>query len=281
VIDSAKITGLCIAGGYKAWDVMTRVVKPQTSVPLITVLTLAATGTEMNQFAVLQNPDSGQKIGYGNPLCFPKHSFLDPAYTLSVPANYTAYGITDLIAHALESFFANGESSLADRFVEAIIKEAMHCAPLLMKHLHNYDYRARILWASTCALNGTTAAGRAYSGDWGVHDIGHTLSFLYNIPHGASLSIAYPAWLKFQREKIPDRIRELGVHLFNFSSVDKTIANITEFFRSIDSPIKLGAVNIESDKKQEIIDLMLKNQVNGSIHKLKPDDYPRIVELMY
>jgi len=281
VIDSAKIASLCIPGNFDAWDVMTRKVKPKSSIPLVSVITLAATGTEMNQFAVLQDPSTRMKTGYGNPLIYPKHSFLDPEFTLSVPYDYTAFGITDLIAHSLESFFAGDDSTLSDRFVEAIVKEALHYAPLLLKNLKNYEYRSKILWASTCALNGTTAAGRIYTGDWGVHDIGHTLSFLYDTPHGASLSIAYPAWLKLMRERIPDRIRELGVHIFNISSADKTIIKLTDFFRSIDCPVKLGAIGIESEKKQEIIDLMRKNKVNGLVHKLGNDDYPKIVDLMF
>jgi alcohol dehydrogenase YqhD (iron-dependent ADH family) len=281
VIDSAKITGLCIPGKFKGWDVMTRVVKPKTSIPLIAVLTLSASGSEMNQFAVLQNSDTKQKTGYGNPLNYPRHTFLDPQFTFTVPSNYTAYGIVDLIAHALEAFFAAGDSTLSDRFVEAIVKEAMHYAPLLLKNLKNYEYRSKISWAASCALNGLTAAGRKYTGDWGVHDIGHTLSFLFDIPHGASLSIAYTAWLKYMRDRIPDRIRELGVHLFNFSSADKTILKLTDFFRSIDCPIKLGAVGISTDKKNEITGLMKKNQVGGMVYKFTDKDYPKLVELMF
>ncbi|MCD6598819.1 MAG: iron-containing alcohol dehydrogenase, partial [Bacteroidales bacterium] len=110
VIDSAKITALAIASGKKAWDIMKNKVILRNSTPLITVLTLAATGTEMNAAAVIQNHETGEKIGLVNELNFPKHSFLDPQFTVSVPLDYTAYGVADLIAHALEAYFGEGDA---------------------------------------------------------------------------------------------------------------------------------------------------------------------------
>ena len=117
VIDSAKIISIAIPVQHSAWDFYTYRAKPKTAVPLIAVLTLAATGTEMNPFAVLQNEKTGRKDGYSSELIFPKHSFLDPELTFSVPASYTAYGIADLIAHCLENYFGKGECTLSDRFI--------------------------------------------------------------------------------------------------------------------------------------------------------------------
>ena len=191
VIDSAKIIAICITDNCDAWEVMTGTHKPEGAKPLVAVLTLAATGTEMNAVAVLQNGLTMEKIGYRNDLMYPVHSFLDPAYTESVPANYTAYGIVDLVAHALEAWFGLGEASLSDRFVISVIKEAMEYGPALMKDLESYELRANIMWAATNALNNTTIYGRQ-SGDWGVHAFGHVLSFLYDTAHGATLSIIYP-----------------------------------------------------------------------------------------
>ena len=110
VIDSAKIISITIPVSHSAWDFYSGLKRPEKAVPLIAVLTLAATGTEMNPFAVLQNHKSKQKLGWGNPLCFPKHSFLDPGFTVSVPKNYTAYGIADLIAHCLEAYFGKSDA---------------------------------------------------------------------------------------------------------------------------------------------------------------------------
>jgi len=279
VIDSAKITALSIANNTDPWAIMKFKVKPKTTIPLIAVLTLAATGSEMNGAAVLQNHETDEKKGFVSSLNYPKHSFLDPTYTFSVPKDYTAYGIVDLIAHSLEGFFGEGDATLTDRFVEAIIKEAMEYGPKVLSEPENYEYRAKIMWAATNALNGLTNHGRK-SGDWGIHDIGHNLSYLFDTPHGATLSIAFPAWLKLQKERIPERIAKLGEHLYGTSSVDKTIKNLEDFFQSLGSPIKLSDIGIGKDKKETIIQQMIKTETNGMVHKLNDDDRKKIVELM-
>jgi len=279
VIDSAKITALSIANNTDPWAFMTYKVKPIKTVHVIAVLTLAATGTEMNGAAVLQNHKTGEKRGFVSTLMYPQHSFLDPEFTFSVPKNYTAYGIADLIAHSLEAYFGEGDATLSDRFVEAIIKEAMEVAPLVLEKPTNYDYRSRIMWAATTALNGLTSHGRKY-GDWGVHDIGHNLSFLYDTAHGATLSIAYPAWLKLHKDRIPERIAKLGNQLFGTNTVDETITHLEKFFKSIECPIKLSEINIGKEKKNEIINQMIQTQINGLVYKLTDEDRTKIVELM-
>ncbi|MCA1747265.1 MAG: iron-containing alcohol dehydrogenase, partial [Bacteroidales bacterium] len=222
VIDSAKIIAVCIADRAKGWDVMTRKHEPVSSIPLIAVLTLAATGTEMNPTSVLQNNKTDQKIGFKHPVMFPAHSFLDPSYTISVPANYTAYGIVDLVAHSLEAWFGEGQADLSDRFVLSIIKEALEIGPKLMKELSSYEYRERIMWSATNALNDTTMHGRV-SGDWGVHALGHAMSYLYDTAHGATLSIFYPAWMRRLAEKNPERVAQLGENLFGVQTAEETI----------------------------------------------------------
>ncbi|MCK5028516.1 MAG: iron-containing alcohol dehydrogenase [Bacteroidales bacterium] len=279
VIDSAKITALAIANNIDPWAIMKYKVKPKSTIPLIAVLTLAATGTEMNGAAVLQNPETDEKIGYVSSLNYPKHSFLDPEFTFSVPKDYTAYGVVDLIAHALEAYFGEGKASLSDRFVEVIIKEAMEFGPMLLKDLKNYEYRANIMWAATTALNGMTNYGRK-NGDWGVHDIGHNISYLYDTAHGATLSIAYPAWLKLQKDRIPERITKLGNQLFGTNSAEETILNLEKFFKSINCPVRLSDINIGNDKKAEIINQMLKNKINGMVHQFSDEDRKAIVDLM-
>lgn len=280
VIDSAKMIAITIPYQIKAWDYMAgKAPKPQHAIPVIAVLTLAATGSEMNPFAVLSNHDAERKGSYGHKLMFPKHSFLDPQYTMSVPYNYTAYGIADLIAHCLEAYFGKGEATLADRFVFAIIKEALENGPALLKDLNNYDLRARIMFAATMALNGLTMQGRA-SGDWGVHSIGHILSLIYDVPHGASLSIVYPAWLKLQKDRLAERISFLGQNVFNTGDVDLTIERLESFFRLIDCPVRIRETVINPDKN-EIIRLMISNRAATFVHKLDHNDYHEIVELMY
>jgi len=280
VIDSAKITALSIANHTKPWHYMKQKVVPKNSMPIISVLTVAATGSEMNGAAVLQNHTTGEKLGYVNPLNYPKHSFLDPTYTQSVPKNYTAYGVADLIAHAFEAFFGGGEASLSDKFVEAIVKEAMEYGPKLLNDLTNYEYRANIMWAATNALNGLTSYGRTM-GDWGVHDIGHNLSLMYDLPHGATLSIAYPAWLKVQKELIPERIAQLGKHLFGTKTANEAITGIEKLFKNIACPIRLQEMDITNERKDEILAQLHKNKASGYVHKLDDAQRETIVENMF
>ena len=280
VIDSAKIIAICIADNCDAWEVMTGSYEPESAKPLIAVLTLAATGTEMNAVAVLQNGETMEKIGYKNDLEYPVHSFLDPTYTQSVPADYTAYGIVDLVAHALEAWFGKGEATLSDRIVVSVINEAMEYGPALMKDLDNYELRAKIMWAATVALNNTTIYGRV-SGDWGVHLLGHQLSFLYDTAHGATLSIIYPAWMRRLKDRAGDRIRKLGNELFGVNSVEETIESFKDYFSSLGSPVTCQEAGIDESKKEEILKLMNKNRVEGTNYKLSDKDRELILSYIF
>jgi alcohol dehydrogenase YqhD (iron-dependent ADH family) len=276
VIDSAKITAICISENCDAWELMKGQYQPKEAKPLIAVLTLAATGTEMNAVAVLQNGATMEKIGYRNDLEYPAYSFLDPSYTQSVPADYTAYGIVDLVAHSLEAWFGNGKATLSDRIVLSVIKEAMEYGPMLMKDLENYELRANIMWAATMALNNTTIYGRV-SGDWGVHALGHVLSFLYDTAHGASLSIIYPAWMQVMKEKAADRIIQLGQELFGADTVDETSAALKAFFKSLGSPVSCQEAGIDESKKEEILELMNRNRAQGMNHKLSNEEREQLL----
>ncbi len=279
VIDSAKIIALCIPENHNPWQVMKFKVKPTKALPLVTVLTLAATGTEMNQFSVLQNTLTKEKIGFGSPLIYPAISYCDPSFTLSVSKDYTSFGIIDIIAHSLEAYFGDGDAVLSDRFVVSIIREMADAGPKLLNNLNNYLLRARILWASTCALNGLTFYGRK-SGDWGVHDIGHTLSLLYDTPHGASLSIVFPAWMKYNSEKLNAKLLWLGQEIFNVKTVEETIISFEKLFTELNSPIRLSQIGISDSMKKEITDLLIKNNASGMTVKLDSIALEEIVKLM-
>ena len=280
-IDSAKVIAITIPANHSGWSFIEGAQKPSGGLPLIAVLTLAATGTEMNATAVVQNNSLQKKSGYRHPLMFPKHSFLDPRYTITVPANYTAYGIVDLIAHALEAWFGEGESSLSDRFIISIIQEALEYGPQLMNDLTNYDLRARIMYAATSALNGMTVAGKKW-GDWGVHAIGHCLSVKWDIAHGATLSIVYPAWMIIHKERTPERIEQLGKHLFSVNTADETILEFKKFFRSVGSPVQLSetGIIINDEDKTHLLSIMKANNVNGLVYKLSQTDHSKLADLM-
>jgi len=278
VIDSSKIISVTIPVTHGGWDFFTGKAKAASAIPIVAVLTLAATGTEMNPFAVVSNHALGLKSAYSSPLTFPKHSFLDPSLTLSVPRDYTAYGIADLIAHCLEAWFGIGETTLTDRFVVSIIREAMEFGPKLMNDLQNYTYRERIMFAATMALNGMTMYGRS-NGDWGVHSAGHVLSLLYDVPHGASLTIIFPAWMRHFRSQAGDRIAQLGTALFDEPlTVDETINRMEAFFKTIGCPVRLSEMQITGDPKA-IFNSMVHSKVNGGHIRMTQEDYKALIEL--
>lgn len=280
VIDSAKIISIAIPSETPAWNYFARRAMPRTAVPLVAVLTLAATGTEMNPFAVLSNHTAETKGSFSSPLMYPKHSFLDPQYTATVPKDYTAYGIADLIAHSLEAFFGKGEeATLSDRLVYSIILEAMEYGPELLNDLENYKLRAKIMYAATMALNGLTMHGRA-SGEWGVHSIGHILSLLYDVPHGASLTIVYPAWMKLMKNRLNDRIKLLGNNLFGSSTAEDTIEQMELFFKYIGCPVRLSDLEGLNPDADEIYRLMVQSKAATYVHKLNEEDYKEIIKLM-
>ena len=187
----------------------------------------------------------------------------------------------DLVAHVLEVYFGQGDASLSDRFVESIIQEAMEFGPLLLQNPGNYDLRARIMWAATNALNGLTSAGRA-NGDWASHSLGHQLSLLYDTPHGASLSITFPAWMKHMRPRIGTRIEKLGSRLFGDPDQEQTIGRFESFFRQVGCPVRLKDIGLGETNRQEIVDLMNRNECNGKNpeNRLENEDREKIVDLM-
>jgi len=279
VIDSTKVISVTIPADHGGWDFFNGKAKASKAIPFIAVLTLAATGTEMNPFAVVSNHALGQKSAFGSPLTFPKHSFLDPQLTVSVPRDYTVYGIADLIAHCFEAWFGVGETTLTDRFVISIIKEAMEYGPKLLGDLHNYEYREKIMFAATMALNGMTMYGRS-TGDWGVHSAGHCLSLLYDVPHGASLTIVFPAWMRHFRNRMEDRIAQLGSSLFDESlTAGESIDRIEVFFKSLGCPTRLSEMNIPGDVSQPLLESMIHNKVNGGNIKMKEEDYRELIAL--
>lgn len=279
VIDSAKAIAAAAPADTDPWDLFTGKFKPTEALPIFSVLTLAATGSEMNSFAVVQNQSAMLKGSFGSPLVYPAMSFLDPTYTFSVSREQTGYGITDLCAHAMEAFFGGGEAILSDRFVASIIQEAIIAGPALLNDLNNYELRARIMYAATMALNNLTIYGRT-SGDWAVHGIGHELSLLYNLPHGATLSVVYPAWLRLMSERIPQRISRFGVLVFGTGVHKDVIRKTEQMFESFNSPVRLHQLGIQHIDKTQIIRQLENNEVSGYEHTLSPEDYPVLLEYM-
>ncbi len=281
VIDTAKMVNMAYANDLPVWSIMKREVTPEKKIPLFAILTLAATGTEMNGAAVLQNHETNEKIGYFSPLMYPKASFLNPEMTFTVPKGQTINGIIDLIAHSLEAYFSGGDAPLADRFVAANILETMDYAPKLLDNLKDYDLRARMMWSATVAENGTTVHGRKTNGDWGTHALAHHISLLWDTPHGQTLSIIFPAWMKALKNAIKNRLENLGYLLTGQKiSADETINLFENFFKQIGAPIRMDEIGLGDDDKKQLLELWKINKPTGLNIILTENDYQKIINFV-
>ena len=155
----------------------------------------------------------------------------------------------------------------------------MNYGPELLNDLSNVALRGKIMYAATMALNGLTMHGRTH-GDWGVHSMGHVLSVLYDVPHGASLTISYPAWMRLMAERMPERMAELGKNLFDVNTPEDTINRLEDFFRNTSCPVRLIDSGIDESKHQQIKDAFVKNKVGGMHFQMSEADYDRLITLM-
>ncbi|MEE6450796.1 iron-containing alcohol dehydrogenase [Gottfriedia acidiceleris] len=261
VIDCAKAIAAGSHYNGDVWDIVTKKVIPTKAIPIGTILTIAATGSEMNGGAVITNWEAQDKRSFGSIHTYPKFSILDPEVTYSVPLNQSVYGIVDIMSHVFEQYFHNSENAyLQERFGESILKTMIEVAPKLVKDLTNYENRETMLLSGTFALNGTLSMG--VQSDWATHMIEHAVSAVYDIPHGGGLAILFPNWMEFVAKKRPQRIIELGKNVFelNFSKktknemVEETIEAFRSFLKSIGAPTKLSDFGIDNTQ----IDLMVK-----------------------
>ena len=281
VIDSAKAVAAGFFHDGSVWDICSSGIKATQALPILCVLTLAATGTEMNQFSVIQNDKTGQKLGWGSELVYPKVSFLDPEYTFSVPKTYTAYGVSDLIAHTFEQYFEPTPSPLSDHLATDIVKLAFEYGKKVVDNPTDYEARENILWLSTVALNGSLSAGKQ-GGDWGVHGFEHSLSVLYDIPHGAGLSIIYPAWMKVFYPQIESKLDFMADRILGGKNKAKDfIAAYKYFSLTIDSPTKLSQVGISKSEEEKIVENLKMNKVSGMFFEQNETKYREMLSLMW
>ncbi len=259
VIDTAKAIGVGALVEHDVWKFFTGKKSIKKTLPLSVVLTMAGAGSEMNSGMVITNEETKEKFGFGNKLLYPRVSILDPEITFSVPASHTAYGAIDAISHVLEFYLTSSatDTHVQDRIMEGLIENAMLAGNRCLKNPSDYNGRATLMWTSTLALNGLTAAGLGKVG-FPMHMIEHSLSALYDIAHGAGLSIIIPAWLKYHITSKADRIAQLGrrvfPHINQENSDDKaareTVLSLEKWFRQVKSPTKLKEIGVD---QKEII----------------------------
>ena len=243
VLDEAKAIAVGALADEDVWQFFVGK-EVERALPIFTILTLAATGSEMNGNSVITNAEARQKYNISSPHVYPKVSILNPELTHYVPLNYTAYSAVDAIAHVLEGYCTKQPGThLQDRLVEGIVKTVIETADLIMAEPSHAKARASFMWTATLALNGLTPAGIGpYS--FPNHMIEHALSAIYNIPHGAGLSIVMPAWMKWYLPRNPSQFARFAKEIFGLDSGEAGIGALEQWFVKIKSPVRLGEVGI-------------------------------------
>ncbi len=264
VIDTSKAIAVGSKYSGDVWDFYSDKAKPEGAIDIGVLLTIAATGSEMNSISVITNPKTKKKVGISSPFMFPKFSILDPELTVSVPENYTAYSSVDIIAHAIEGYFTTKDENIPiqDGFVETIVNVVIDNTKILFNNdLKNIEARTNIMWASTLALNGLLTAGIGMY-DFQNHVIGHGLSALYDTPHGAALSVIIPAWMKVNINKYEKKFARFGRKIFNLSGNNSEVAKqmvekLEAFFKEINAPVRLKDIGVN-----EITDELIENAID-------------------
>lgn len=285
VIDCTK----AIAAGAKydgdAWDIVTKKAVVKEALPFGTVLTLAATGSEMNPSSVITNWETNEKYGWGSPYTYPRFSILDPVNTYTVPRDQTVYGIVDIMSHTFENYFHTTEhTELQDRMCEGLLLTVMETAPKLLENLEDYHHRATILYCGTVALNGSVSTG--YRGDWATHNLEHAVSAVYDIPHGGGLAIIFPNWMKHVLSENPERFKKLAVRVFGVDPEGKTteevglegIDRLKTFWDSIGAPSRLADYEIDNSKIELMADRAMARGEFGNFKKLNRQDVVSIYQ---
>ena len=259
VIDCSK--AVCLGALYDGdvWDIISYKAQADKALPLVDILTLAATGSEYDNCAVISRTETNDKICLMNDAVFPVASILDPRYTFSVSKRQTAAGSADAISHIMEQYFCDGHSLLSDGLCEAGIKSIIVNAKKALENPEDYEARGELMMNCSLACNGILSIGCAYSG-WPCHAIEHALSGHKDITHGEGLAIVTPRWMKkILNDKTMERFVSFGTHIFGIDPslpkseiAEKTIEKTYEMFESFGMPMHLSEVGIERSDLERI-----------------------------
>ncbi|WP_342496542.1 iron-containing alcohol dehydrogenase [Bacillus sp. FSL K6-3149] len=288
VIDCTKAIAAGAEYDGDVWDIISKKTTAQKALPFGTVLTLAATGSEMNPDSVITNWETNEKYVWGSSVTHPTFSILDPEHTYSVPENQTVYGMVDMMSHVFEQYFHNVKNTpLQDRMCFAVLQTVIETAPKLLEDLQNYEHRETILYAGTIALNGTLQMG--YFGDWASHTIEHAVSAVYDIPHAGGLAILFPNWMRHTLDHNVDRFKNLMLNMFDIETEGKSdrdialegIDKLSAFWTSLGAPSRLADYDIGEDQLDKIADIAAKEMEYGgfgNFMKLDRDDILSILK---
>ena len=287
-IDASKFMAAGALADFDPWEFISKAKPMSPAIPLLSVLTMAATGSEMDNGGVITNPETKEKLSSGHPDTRPKVSFLNPEITYSVSKYQTACGSSDILSHIFENYFNQDESMyMLDRMMESLMKTVIKYGPIAVKDPNNYEARANLMWASSWAINGFVSSSS--KSEWTVHPIEHELSAFYDITHGLGLAILTPRWMEYVlNESTAHKFYDLGVNVFDIDKnldqmevAKKAIEKVKEFFfetLGLDSNLK--KINID----EKYFDPMStkacgeKGKINGFI-ELSPADVRKIYEM--
>ena len=288
VFDSAKAiaAGSCYNGDV--WDFFEGKAKVEKALPIYGILTASASSSEANGIAVVSNPEKESKVSMNSPLVYPKISVIDPSFQFTLPQKQTVYGGVDIIAHVLERVLDGDEGSeLIDEQAYTLIRTMMRVIPELIENPKDYEARAEYALAGMVAHNGFLSVGRKTRGDFSSHRMGHSLSLLFGVAHGASLSVVMPAWARYLYEENPVPFARLGEAVFDiYDGTDEekaldAIDALEDFFKDINSPTTLRELGIKEEDIEKIAANASKGQTFGVLKALAPDDVLEIYKLAY
>ena len=258
VIDGAKLIAAAARSDAEPWAILAKGAKVTDALPLGVVLTLPATGSESNGAAAISNRETGQKLVFVSPHCFPRFAVLDPETTFSLPARQVSNGIADAFVHVLEQYLTYPVGGvLSDRLSEALLLTLTQQGPLALSDPTNYDVRANLMWAASLSLNGLI--GQGVPQDWTTHHIGHELTALFGLDHARSLAVVLPAVLEARRQQKSEKLLQYGARVFGISApsdaeaIDATIAQTVAFFESLGIPTRLSAYGIGEESIPQIV----------------------------
>ncbi len=286
--DTAKAVAVGAFYDGDVWDFFEKKAKMTKALPIYGVLTASASSSEVNKIAVISNPEKNLKTSITDDLLYPKVSFIDPSFQFTLPERQTVYGGVDIIAHILERVLDGYEGSeVMDDLSYSLIRTMIRVIPELIENPKNYDARADYAWACCIAHCGILSCGRAARGDFSSHKMGHSMSLLYDVPHGASLSVVMPAWARYLYEENPVPFARLGENVFDiFDGTDEekaidAIEALEDFYREIGSPVTMRELNLSEDCIEKLAENASQGGEFGVLKKLNYDDVLEIYKLAY
>ncbi|WP_452229935.1 iron-containing alcohol dehydrogenase [Lacinutrix sp. MEBiC02404] len=289
VIDGTKfLSAAAVYEGETPWDILTKHIRTEVGMPFGTVLTLPATGSEMNSGAVITRAETKEKLAMGGPGLFPVFSILDPQVISSIPQRQLANGLMDSFTHVLEQYMTYPIGALLqDRFAESILQTIIEVAPKVLKDPTDYQAASNFMWSCTMALNGLIQKG--VPGDWAIHMMGHELTALFGIDHARTLAIIAPSHYKYNFEAKKEKLAQYGERVWNItegSIDDKAYAAIektTAFFHSLGIDTKLSDYTNDYEGTAEEIAkrFTARGWKLGERQALMPEDAEKIVKMAY